>query len=298
MLRRNLPPLDLLLPFEASARLGSFTRAAEELSVTQSAVSQRVRKLEELLEISLFERRHRAIELTPEGRELLNGVKVALQHLTSATHSLRQREARRFLRLACDTSIGQHWLVPRIETFLNPDSPVAIDLTVSDSEAEVLGADVAVLHGDGQWPGFVARRLFGDMVFPVCAPGYLERHPIATPDDLLSAELIDLDYIHWNWMNWSIWLTETGVDPASARILMRTNSYTALLDAAKAGMGVALGWGNLVDGALERGELVRPVAETVDTANGYYVLLRQGAGEDAHRLAQHLYRDTGMARPE
>ncbi|KZY38415.1 hypothetical protein A3731_14145, partial [Roseovarius sp. HI0049] len=224
MLRRNLPPLDLLLPFEASARLGSFTRAAEELSVTQSAVSQRVRKLEELLEISLFERRHRAIELTPEGRELLNGVKVALQHLTSATHSLRQREARRFLRLACDTSIGQHWLVPRIETFLNPDSPVAIDLTVSDSEAEVLGADVAVLHGDGQWPGFVARRLFGDMVFPVCAPGYLERHPIATPDDLLSAELIDLDYIHWNWMNWSIWLTETGVDPASARILMRTNS--------------------------------------------------------------------------
>ena len=158
MLRRSLPPLDLLLPFEASARLGSFTRAAEELSVTQSAVSQRVRKLEELLEISLFERRHRAIELTPEGRELLNGVKVALQHLASATHSLRQREARRFLKLACDTSIGQHWLLPRIGAFLTPDSPVAIDLTVSDSEAEVLGADVAVMHGDGQWPGFVARQ--------------------------------------------------------------------------------------------------------------------------------------------
>ncbi|MEQ8896873.1 MAG: LysR substrate-binding domain-containing protein [Roseovarius sp.] len=298
MLRRNLPPLDLLLPFEASARLGSFTRAAEELSVTQSAVSQRVRKLEELLEISLFERRHRAIELTPEGRELLNGVKAALQHLTSATHSLRQREARRFLRLACDTSIGQHWLLPRIETFLSPDSPVAIDLTVSDSEPEVLGADVAVLHGDGQWPGFVARLLFGDVVFPVCAPGYLRDHPIATPQDLLKAELIDLDYIHWNWMNWGIWLTETGVDPSPARILMRTNSYTALLDAAKAGMGVALGWGNLVDGALDSGALVRPVAETVDTANGYYVLLRQGAGEDAHRLAQHLYRSTRKARPE
>lgn len=298
MLRRNLPPLDLLLPFEASARLGSFTRAAEELSVTQSAVSQRVRKLEELLEISLFERRHRAIELTPEGRELLNGVKVALQHLTSATHSLRQREARPFLRLACDTSIGQHWLLPRIGAFLAPDSPVAIDLTVSDNEAEVLGADVAVLHGDGEWPGFVARRLFGDVVFPVCAPGYLEKHPIATPQDLLSAELIDLDYIHWNWMNWGIWLTETGVDPATARILMRTNSYTALLDAAKAGMGVALGWGNLCDKALESGELVRPVAETVDTANGYYVLLRQGAGEEAHRLAQHLYRSTRKPRPE
>ena len=298
MLRRNLPPLDLLLPFEASARLGSFTRAAEELSVTQSAVSQRVRKLEELLEISLFERRHRAIELTPEGRELLNGVKVALQHLASATHSLRQREARRFLKLACDTSIGQHWLLPRIGAFLAPDSPVAIDLTVSDSEAEVLGADVAVMHGDGQWPGFVARRLFGDVVFPVCSPGYLQQHPITTPQDLLSAELIDLDYIHWNWMNWGIWLTETGVDPAPARILMRTNSYTALLDAAKAGMGVALGWGNLCDGARNSGALVRPVAETVDTANGYYVLLRQGAGEDAHRLSQHLFRGARKTRPE
>lgn len=302
MLRRNLPPLDLLLPFEASARLGSFTRAAEELSVTQSAVSQRVRKLEELLEINLFERRHRAIELTPEGRELLNGVKVALQHLTSATHSLRQRDARRFLKVACDTSIGQHWLLPRIETFLTPDSPLAIDLTVSDSEPEVLGADVAVLHGNGQWPGFVARRLFGDLVFPVCSPDYLRKHPIATPQDLLDAELIDLDYIHWNWMNWGIWLTETGVDPAAARILMRTNSYTALLDAAKAGMGVALGWGNLVDGALQSGALVRPVPETVDTANGYYVLLRQGAGEDSHKLAQHLFRAahprmTGTTQP-
>lgn len=298
MLCRNLPPLDLLLPFEASARLGSFTRAAEELSVTQSAVSQRVRKLEELLEINLFERRHRAIELTPEGRELLNGVKVALQHLTSATHSLRQRDTRRFLKLACDTSIGQHWLLPRIAAFLTPESPFAIDLNVSDSEQEVLGADVAVLHGDGQWPGFVARRLFSDLVFPVCSPDYLRQHPIATPQDLLTAELIDLDYVHWNWMNWGIWLTETGLDPAAARILIRTNSYTALLDAAKAGIGVALGWGNLVEDALTSGALVRPVPETVDTAYGYYVLLRQGAGEDAHKLAQHLFRASRAPRPE
>lgn len=290
MLTRNLPPLDLLLPFEASARHGSFTRAAEELSVTQSAVSQRVRKLEELLEIRLFERHHRAIELTPEGRELLNGVKVALQHLGSATRSLRQRENRPFLKLACDTSIGQQWIVPRIEEFLQPGAPFAIDLIVSDTAQQVLSADVAVMHGDGAWPGFVARRLFGDRIFPVCAPDYLRKTPLETPADLLSAELIDLDYVHWNWMNWGIWLTESGVDPTEMRILIRSNSYTAVLDAARAGMGVALGWNELVDDALRSGELVRPFTQSVETAYGYFVLLRQGAGEDAHRLAQHLYR--------
>lgn len=289
MANHHLPPLDLLVPFEASARLGSFTRAAEELSVTQSAVSQRVRKLEMLLDISLFERQHRAIVLTPEGRELLNGVKVALQHLTSATQSLRQRDARPFLKLGCDTSIAQLWLLPRIASILARDAAYAIDLVVSDHEPEVLGSDVAVMHGNGNWPGFVARPLFSDEIFPVCAPEYLARHPVSTPDDLLTADLIDLDYMHWNWMNWGIWLTETGLDPSAVRILMRTNSYMALLDAARAGQGMALGWGNLVDSALRDGSLVRPLAESTDTPFGYYVLLRQGAGEEAHKLAQFIY---------
>ena len=147
------PPLDLLEPFEASARLGSFTRAAEELSVTQSAISQRVRKLEDLLDTRLFDRGHRTITLTPEGRELLNGVSVALQHLTSATHSLRQRETRPIVRLSADTSIAQLWLMPRLESFLLGAHGLAVDLTVSDNEEEVLNADVAILHGSGDWPG-------------------------------------------------------------------------------------------------------------------------------------------------
>lgn len=292
---RPLPPLDLLEPFEASARLGSFTRAAEELSVTQSAISQRVRKLENLLETSLFERGHRTITLTPEGRELLIGVKVALQHLASATHSLRQRDGRPFLRVGVDTCMAQLWLLPRLKGYLGTQSAVAVDLVVSDNEKEVLGADVAILHGDGSWPGFVARRLFSDDVFPVCAPGYLARHPIAAPQDLLTADLIDLDYVHWNWMNWGIWLTEAGIDPSRARILIRTNAYMAQLDAARAGMGVALGWGNLVDEDLARGVLVRPFEQSIDTSYGYYVLLRQGAGETAHTLAQHLFRSAARS---
>lgn len=288
MTLRHLPPLDLLEPFEASARLGSFTRAAEELAVTQSAVSQRVRKLEELLDVKLFIRRHRAIDLTPEGRELLNGVTVALRHLTSATHGLRQRKMRPVMKFGVDTSIAQLWLMPRLHDILEQDSSVTIDLIVSDSESEVLNSDVAVLHGDGHWPGYVARRLFKDEVYPVCSPEYLRRCPVSSPQDLLNADLIDLDYVHWNWINWGIWLTETGIDPSEARVRIRTNSYLALIDAARAGMGVALGWDHLLDEDLSAGVLVRPVSESVTSSHGYYVLLREGAGDAARTLTQQL----------
>lgn len=282
------PPLDLLEPFEASARLGSFTRAAEELSVTQSAISQRVRKLEDLLDTKLFDRGHRAITLTPEGRELLNGVSVALQHLTSATHSLRQRETRPIVRLSADTSIAQLWLMPRLESFLLGAHGLAVDLTVSDQQDEVLNSDVAILHGDGTWPGFTAELLFPDEIYPVCAPTYMARHPIRTLPDLLEAELIDLDYIHWNWINWGIWLTEAGLDPARARTLLRTNSYMALLDAARAGLGVALGWGPLMDQDLASGRLIRPLPTSARPAYGYYLLVRDTSDESAQRLARHL----------
>ncbi|WP_338548753.1 LysR substrate-binding domain-containing protein [Roseovarius phycicola] len=282
------PPLDLLEPFEASARLGSFTRAAEELSVTQSAISQRVRKLETLLDTKLFDRGHRAITLTPEGRELLNGVSVALQHLTSATHSLRQRETRPIVRLSADTSIAQLWLMPRLESFLLGTHGLAIDLTVSDNEDEVLNSDVAILHGSGTWSGFTAELLFPDEIYPVCAPTYMARHPIRALPDLLEAELIDLDYIHWNWINWGIWLTEAGLDPARARTLLRTNSYMALLDAARMGLGVALGWGPMMDQDLAKGTLIRPLPTSVRPAYGYYLLVRDTSDESADRLARHL----------
>lgn len=289
---RHLPPLDLLRPFEASARLRSFTAAAEELSVTQSAVSQRVRTLEKMLGVRLFHRRHRAIDLTAEGRELLNGVRAALQHLSAATYSLRQSERRPRLKLAADTSMAAFWLQPRLTSFLSRGSPCAIDLTVSDSEAELLEADVAVLHGEGSWSGFAAHMLFPDEIFPVCSPGYLRQQPIEMLDDLLKADLLDLDYTHWNWMNWSIWLTEMGLDPSSARVLVRTNSYPSQIDAARAGLGVALGWRCLVDEDMRTGRLVQPVAHSMRTAYGYHLLIRHLAGEDALRLARHL-----MAEP-
>lgn len=295
MQKLNLPPLDLLQPFEASARLGSFTRAAQELSVTQSAISQRVRKLEDLMGVALFERQHRKIQLTPEGRELLNGVRAALQHLRAATHSLRQGEDRPRVRLAADVSMAHFWLPGRLDTPLTNGPPVTVDLTVTDDAAELLSADVVLLHGGGQWPGFRAVRLFDDEVFPVCTPAYRDQHRIKSAQDLLRCELIDLDYIHWDWMNWAIWLTEVGVDAGRAPIRLRTNSYTALLDAARRGLGVTLGYACLLDDDLAAGRLIRPMPDSVTGPFGYYLLLRDGAPPAACALALDLAPAIGAA---
>lgn len=291
----RLPPLDLLVPFEASARLGSFTKAATEMNVTQSAVSQRVRTLEEYLGTPLFERKHRAIALTPQGRELLNGASVALQHLRAATDSVRGLQLTPRVRLATDTSIAALWLMPRLTGFQNANPGIAVDLTVSDDEARCLDADLAVLHGTGDWPGFDSRKLFDDAIFPVCAPGYLDGRRLARPEDLLAADLLDLDYLRWNWMNWGIWLTEAGLDPAPARRVLRSNSYPALIEAARAGQGVALGWAHFLDGDLRAGRLVRPMPEEVATSFGYFAAIADPAPDEARRLAEWFVDQPGLA---
>jgi len=187
-----------------------------------------------------------------------------------------------------DTSIGGFWLTPRLARFLRAHPPLTVDLCVSDDEAQILGSDVVVLHGNGTWPGFTARLLFGDEVTPVCAPSYLAKCPVSTAQDLLQADLIDLDYKQWNWMNWGIWLTEMDLSPSEAKVLIRTDSYAAQIDAARAGLGIALGWSELLDEDLAAGRLVKPIEARVQTSYGYYLLLRHGADEAAHELAEHL----------
>lgn len=285
---RALPPLDLLVPFEASARHGSFTRAAEELSVTQSAVSQRVRVLEEVLGTALFRREHRRVMLTGEGEELYKSVKAAMQHLLAATRSIERAEERPVLRLAVDTSIAGLWLLPRLSDYMAGGGRPVIDLKVTDDPALLLEGDVCVLHGQGAWPGFEAQLLFPDEVFPVCATAYLERHPIRALEDLYEARLIDLDYKQWNWMNWGIWFTEAGLSAGAPNVVICTNDYRAKISAARAGLGVALGWHHFMDEDIRSGRLVEPLDVRVATQMGYYVALRHEAGDMARALAAHL----------
>ncbi len=283
MLKSRLPPLDPLIAFEAAARLLSFTRAAEELHLSQAAISQQIRSLEQNLDVMLFTRSHRAVQLTNEGREYQHTVNAILKQLAGATVDIQNVEFAKHLVIGCDQSFATLWLSPRLSQLRQLLPPVTLRLVVSDDYAESLGSEVqvAVLHGDGDWPGFRAQRLINEEVFPVCSPAY--DHALAQNDWvawLLQAQLIELTDSHWNWMNWRLWLGGHDIDEPLGSRCLQINNYPLVIEAACNGLGVALGWGQLVDGLIEQGRLLRPIKQSLTTDLGYYLICRENPYED------------------
>lgn len=273
-LRRTLPPLDALVAFEAAARQESFTRAAEELNLTQAAVSQRIRHLEADLGTPLFVRANRRVRLTSRGRALQHTVSATLRQLATTATELRATPDGRQITLAVDRAIAGLWLLPRLHYLREATPDLAFRIIVSDIEADCLVEDVdlAIIHGDGNWTGFKAERLFTEEVFPVCSPSYADVKPISTLEDLLTADLIELDDERWNWLDWRGWLSEVGVEAPAPRRAMRIGDYPMVIDAACNGLGVALGWAKLVDAKIASGDLLRPLAQSAWTGFGYYAL--------------------------
>ena len=283
MLKKRLPPLEPLIAFEAAARLLSFTRAGEELHLSQAAISQQIRSLESSLQVKLFKRSHRAVQLTNEGREYLHTVAAILKQLAGATMDIQNVEFSQQLVLGCDQSFATQWLSPRIAQLRELLPDVSLRIVASDDYGESLGAEVqaAVLHGDGQWPGFHVQQLFAEEVFPVCSPGYPHRQAqLDWVSWLLQAQLIDLADSHWNWMNWRLWLGGNDIDEPLGNRNLQINSYPLVIDAACAGQGVALGWRCLVDDLIEAGRLVRPLEQSLQTEFGYYFICRENLQQD------------------
>lgn len=273
--RKKLPHLDPLIAFEAAARLSSFALAARELNVTAPAVSQQIRSLETGLGVSLFQRGHRSVQLTDRGRLFQNSVSIALTHLANAADEVRIDDDFQQLEIVTDTSIASMWLVPALHRFEAHHPDCTIRLTTTDVQADLLSSDcqIAIVHGQGNWAGYESILLFEEEVFPVCAPVYLDRFPSGIKlDELPSADLLDLEYEQWHWMNWAIWLTETGLPLPDTRRKMKLNNYPLVIDAARNGSGLALGWKHLVGDHLANGTLVRPFTETVKTQNGYHMI--------------------------
>jgi DNA-binding transcriptional LysR family regulator len=260
--RQGLPPLDFLVAFEAAARHSSFTAAAAELNVTQAAISRQIRLLEENLGARLFYRLHRSVALTPEGRDFQHTVSKALTHVENAARDLRGGPGAAGLAVAADRSVAGLWLLPRLQGFRRAHPEVALRLVSSDVEADCLaeGIDLAIIHGPGDWPGYEAELLLDEEVFPVCSPAYLESTgPVAGPADLPGRVLIDLDDDHWDWVNWRVWLTETGVELPGDQQRLTINSYPLI-----------------VDDHLARGALLRLPGEPLRTDFGYYIVVPQG----------------------
>jgi LysR family transcriptional regulator, glycine cleavage system transcriptional activator len=269
MLRR-LPPLNSLKAFEAAARSESFTRAAEELCVTQGAVSQQVKALEATLGLKLFARERQRLAITDAGRDYLAVVRDALDRIAVGTERLVQRQTSGVLTVSTSPDFAAKWLVHRLGRFA--EAHADIDLRVSATMHHVDFAredvDLAIRHGDGKWPGLEAVRLCAEQLFPVCSPKLVSgRRRLGKPTDLLKFPLLRLEGSD----AWSKWFDAAGVlNPVLHGPVL--NRASMLIDAAVDGQGVALARTALAAWDLINGRLIRPFDLSLRMSNTYWIV--------------------------
>lgn len=293
-----LPPLQNLRAFEAAARLASFTRAADELSVTQGAVSRQVRNLEGYLGLALFVRADRGVYVTEAGARYQVTVREALERVAQATAELTADRGAGPITVGATSAIASLWLMPRLTGFRRREPELDIRVLASDRDVERASAEVDLLieYARGPLADEGVRRLFGEAIFPVCSPEYLrERAPPRAAGDLAAETLLALDDDHPDWMDWSEWFRGAGVDSAQAertpsRRPIRINNYPALLQAAIAGQGIALGWRHLVDDFVGAGSLLPLLNDRRQGQGAFYLRTTRPApdGSPVARLRDWL----------
>ncbi len=267
---RRLPPLKALRTFEAAARHLSFTRAAEELHVTQAAVSHQIKALEEHLGVKLFRRLNRSLVLTEPAQHYLPSVRRAFDVLLEATDRLLASRERATLTVSVLPSFAARWLVPRLGRLLREHDDIDIRVAPSDAlvDFERDGVDVGIRYGLGRYPGLRADRLLTENIFPVCSPSLLRGpQPLREPTDLRRHVLLHTDDADWR--TWLLAAAVEDVDPTRGPFF--TDS-SMLLQAAAAGHGVALARGVLAQDELAAGRLVRPFTLSLPTEYAYYVV--------------------------
>lgn len=271
--------LDLLRAFEAAARHRSFTAAAVELGTTQPAVSQQIKRLEEQLAARLFDRIYRGIELTEAGTILFEQVQLGLQNIDAGLSAISAQHQHEVLQVATDFAFAAYWLMPRLHRFHKANPHIDVSLVTSERNHNMLRTDidVAVLFGEGRFKQGESHWLFSEEVFPVCSPLLLKDRSLPLP----ALSLLEFPLLHLrgenssNWFDWSGVFRELGITSAPAPGQLRFDNYTLLIQAAIGGQGVAIGWRHLVDNLLVQGLLCRPIADTVISRLGYYVVLPQ-----------------------
>ncbi|MBE0614982.1 MAG: transcriptional regulator GcvA [Burkholderiales bacterium] len=282
--RRNLPSLDLLRGFEAAARNLSFTKAAKELFVTQSAVSRQVKAIEDHLGVALFVRRHRALLLTEAGHELYRASAQALRQLADATARIRERDSGRALTVTATIGFASLWLIPRLADFRSqhPDIDIRIAANNNMLDLEREGIELAVRYCMPKAAPQGATKLFGEAVLPVCSPKLLTRAaPLARPEDLRHHVLLhyELPGGAGPWLSWTVWLETMqlpGLKPAGS---LRFIQYDQTIQAALDGQGIALGTTPLVRDLIKQGRLIAPLAGKFESSRAYYLVLSAAAAE-------------------
>ncbi len=274
-MRPFIPSLQSLLAFESAARHLSFTRAAQELSVTQTAISHQIKALEERLEIKLFTRRRNTLALTPAATEYLRSVSEAISMLAIASDNTRKKMVNTVLVISCLPAYAVHCLIPRLPEFqlLYPDITVHLSTSANFDEFHSNTYDVAIRYGSGRWSGMRADLIHGEEFFPVCSPRLLQAMEDGGDEAERLARFVRIRTYFYSLYqdDWPAWLEAAG----HSRVRFAGESVFQLQltsqAAAAEGMGLAIGRTPLINRDMARGTLVAPFQTRVASSSSYFV---------------------------
>ena len=277
----RLPSLNGLRAFEAAARHLSFTRAASELNVTQTAISHQIRRLEQELGVRLFVRQNRALDLTAEARDYLPGIRAAFNDLRLATDRLLRRDDDHVLTISTLASLAAKWLLPRLARFQEAHPGIDVRITTSTALVDFRTGDVdaAIRYGRGHWPGLRADWLMADELFPVCSPALLTGDkPLRRPQDLAGHTLLHTSGGYDD--DWRLWLTAAGQPSSISKLPELTFDLILLtVQAAIDGAGVAMGRTSYVEADIAKGRLVVPFKIALPADAGFYLVSPDGRAD-------------------
>lgn len=270
----KLPSLNGLKVFECAARHMSFTKAASELNVTQTAVSHQVRRLEDELGIRLFHRFKERLELTASGHAYLQGVSLAFDQLRFSTEQVLEGCNNTTLTISTLATFASKWLLPRLGSFrlAHPEIDIRVSTSTDFVDFVVGGADSAIRYGSGEWKGLRADWLMADEIFPVCSPTLLTgNYPLTSLDNLTHHTLLQVSGVTRN--DWSIWLEAVSL-PANLTSGARLTFDLGLMavQAAVDGHGVCIGRRAYVEEDLRAGRLIAPFGKSVTTDRAFYLV--------------------------
>ncbi len=293
-MRRKIPPTQALICFESSARHESFTKAAEELALTQSAVCRQIANLEEFLDVQLFRRTRRGVKLTEAGQTYSRRVASRLDAVERDTLSVMGNQGTATLELALVPTFGTQWLLPRLSGFLKANPQITINLTnrtrpflFADTEF-----DAAIYFGDGEWSGTEAHFLMKESPVPVCSPGLIAPKRELAADEIARLPLLQQTTRPYAWRQWFGSLDMRVEHDLNGT---RLELFSMLAQAAMHGMGMALIPPFLIRNELESGRLINPCPHSFDSDNAYYLVIPERKAESAALLA---FRDWLIAEAE
>lgn len=283
----RIPPLKAIIAFESVARTRSVNRAADELGLTASAVSHQLSNLESIIGQPLFQRSGRGLVLTPTGERYLSDVTGSLADLSRATERASSRTDVDILRVHSSPSFGLMWLMPRLSSFQEANDDIQLNLACSYENVSFSNGfyDIDVRHGYGNWSNVEVKTVRGEFIAPLASPAYLARHPVNTPEDLLSHRLI---YSESPLVQWKQWFGRTGVAAAHKTFDFSFDRSYMSLETAALGLGIALESVMLASVKIRQGLLVPVFDDSYAVEVGAHHLVYPAQNAELPRVARFL----------